>query len=190
MPSGERGGSLVMGRTALSSGRSASTLVSSAVPRSAVRTSIPFSSPRPSKAWMPQRARRSRTRAPRLDDTFLMYGVLGNRPSSSADGRGLTGDQVHETRGEAQTLGRLIVTEAMVRRSGNGTMEPADCRAEPPRARSARCDPEQGASAGWRRRAAPSPRHPKSPTRKELSGFSWLWFCPVARLNGATHALD
>lgn len=30
----------------------------------------------------------------------------------------------------------------------------------------------------------------KSPTRKELSGFSWLWFCPVARLNGATHALD
>lgn len=25
---------------------------------------------------------------------------------------------------------------------------------------------------------------------KELSGFSWLWFCPVARLNGATHALD
>jgi len=110
---------------------------------------------------MLQRARPSRTRAPRLDDTFLMYGVLGNRPSSSADGRGLTGDQVHETRGEAQTLGRLIVTEAMVRRSGNGTMEPADCRAEPPRARSARCDPEQGASAGWRRRAAPSPRHPK-----------------------------
>ena len=31
---------------------------------------------------------------------------------------------------------------------------------------------------------------PESPTRKELSGFSWLWFCPVARLNGATHALD
>ena len=31
---------------------------------------------------------------------------------------------------------------------------------------------------------------PQSPTRKELSGFSWLWFCPVARLNGATHALD
>ena len=30
----------------------------------------------------------------------------------------------------------------------------------------------------------------QSPTRKELSGFSWLWFCPVARLNGATHALD
>lgn len=30
----------------------------------------------------------------------------------------------------------------------------------------------------------------ESPTRKELSGFSWLWFCPVARLNGATHALD
>lgn len=35
----------------------------------------------------------------------------------------------------------------------------------------------------------PAPGH-KSPTRKELSGFSWLWFCPVARLNGATHALD
>ena len=31
---------------------------------------------------------------------------------------------------------------------------------------------------------------PQSLPRKELSGFKGLWFCPVAQLNGTTHALD